>query len=250
MSGKNKKSSRKNGDQEMALRRRRIVLFSLVVVVVLVAAITIMIYKYLESSQPQAKKEPPAYRTEQTVQINYKGQPLIGSTNAPVKIVEFADYRCPYCKVFEQDVVSQLKKEYIDTNKASFYFINYTILGPGSVLAASAAEEVYHQNPQGFWVFHKALYEAQGDENADKDWVTKDLLTRIAKKTVPSLDVRAFQSALDNQTHKKEIAEDNQLAEDLGVPGTPAVFVNGHYVEGSQDYLILKQAVDHALKEK
>lgn len=248
MSNKKNHSPKADKDVENRKRQRRIVVFSSTIVIVLIAAIIVMIFRDQLAGREKPQKKQATHRTEQVTRINYEGQPFIGSTNAPVKIVEFADYRCPYCKMFEENVVPQLEKDYVQTNKASLYYINYTILGPGSVLAANAAEEVFHQNPKAFWAFHVALFKAQGDEKTE--WVTKNLLTSIAKQTVPSIDLKAFQNVLNTESHKTEISSDNQMAEELGVPGTPAIFVNGKMINGAQDYAVLKQAIDQALNKK
>ncbi|RYL98473.1 DsbA family protein [Sporolactobacillus sp. THM7-7] len=248
MSNKRKPSSQTEKNREKVRKQRRIVVVSSFLVVFLIAAIVVMIFRDQTAGNAKPEKQQPTYRTEQTVAIQYNGQPFMGSSNAPVKIVEFADYRCPYCKQFEEKVMPRLQKDYIQTNKASFYFMNYTILGSGSLLAANAAEEVFHQNPKAFWTFHQTLFKEQG--NVKKQWVTKELLTDMVKQSVPSIDVKAFQNALDTQSHKNEIDRDNQMAEDLGVPGTPTLFVNGKMVRNALDYDALKEAVDQALHEQ
>ncbi|RYL94393.1 DsbA family protein [Sporolactobacillus sp. THM7-4] len=248
MSNKKDQSSSADNNQERMRKQRRIVVVSSLLVLVLIASIFVMIFKDQMANGTKPEKKQATHRTEQKVAINYQGQPFTGSSNAPVRIVEFADYRCPYCKLFEESVVPRLQKDYIQTNKASFYYMNYTILGPGSVLAANASEEVYHQNPKAFWSFHTALFNAQGDEK--KEWVTKALLTRIAQKTVPSLDIKAFENALDTESHKNQINSDNQMAEDLGVQGTPTVFVNGKMIKNGLDYDVLRDAINQALKKQ
>lgn len=241
--------SEETKSEELNKDRGRMVVFSSIIIVLLIAAIAIMVFRDQQRNAVKPVNRQATHRTAQvdTTKINYANQPILGSTNAPVKIAEFADYRCPYCKIFEESVVPRLQKDYINTNKASLSFINYTVLGPESMLAAEASEEVYHQNPRGFWAFHTALYQEQGSESTS--WVTKKLLTDTARKTVPSLDVKAFQNALDTQSHRQAIAADNDLAEELGVPGTPSVFVNGQYIKNGQDYSVLKQAIDQALKK-
>lgn len=226
----------------------RIVIFSSVIVIVLIAAIAFMIFSNQHGNEAKPKKKEPTHRTEKVTRIDYEGQPFIGSSNAPVKVVEFSDYRCPYCKEFEENVVPELDKEYVKTGKISLYFINDTILGPGSVLAANASEEVYHQNPKAFWAFHKAVFDAQ--KNEKEQWVTEKLLTSIAQKTVPSIDIKAFQNALDTKSRQSEVDKDNDLAESLGVPGTPVIFVGDQMIDGGQDYKVLKKAIDKALSEK
>ncbi|WP_373864396.1 DsbA family protein [Sporolactobacillus inulinus] len=233
-------ANQRTNDQK---RKGRIVLFSSIIVIILIAAIMAMVYRsQKQDAQPKEKKQ----TTRTQTRINYAGQPYIGSSNAPVKLVVFSDYRCPYCKQFEEDVVPKLKKEYIDTGKVSLYFINDTILGPGSVLAANASEEVYHQNPKAFWTFHKALFAAQ--KNEKEEWVTKELLTDIAQKTVPSFDLKAFQSALNNKTRQNEVDKDTAMADSLGVPGTPTIFVGDQMIEDGLDDVALTAAIDQALE--
>lgn len=65
--------------------------------------------------------------------INYTGQPMMGKKDAPVKIAEFGDYKCIYCYQFEMTIFPKLKKDFIDTGKVQYYFMNYTILAQDSV---------------------------------------------------------------------------------------------------------------------
>lgn len=247
MSENHQHQSQAERDRKKA-KQRQIVVISTVLVVVLIAAIVAIVFKNQQAGRQEAAHKPATHKTEKAVHIQYDGHPVTGRSNAPVKIAEFADYRCPYCKQFEEKIVPKLKKDYIEPGKASFYFMNDTILGQGSVLAANAADEIYHQNPKAFWNFHQELYKEQGDEN--KQWVTKSLLTTIAQKTVPSLDVKAFQSSLDTLSHKNDVEKDNDMADALGVKGTPTVFVNGKMIDNPFDYGKLTQAIDQALKGK
>src|SRR5258708_992837 len=75
--------------------------------------------------------------------------PIMGQDKAKVTIVEFADPRCPFCKQFHDNVLSQLKTDYIDTGKVKFYFRNFDFLGPASIVSGNALECA---NEQGkFW---------------------------------------------------------------------------------------------------
>ncbi|WKB36276.1 thioredoxin domain-containing protein [Terrilactibacillus sp. S3-3] len=150
MSENNQHQSQVEKDRKKA-KRRQIVVISTVLVVVLIAAIVVaIVFKNQQGSRQQAANKA-THKTEKAVHIQYDGHPVTGRSDAPVKIAEFADYRCPYCKQFEEKIVPKLKKDYIESGKASFYFMNNTILGQGSVIAANAADEVYHQNPKAFW---------------------------------------------------------------------------------------------------
>lgn len=177
--------------------------------------------------------------------INTKGQPMMGTKTAPVTLVEFGDYRCIYCKQFEETIVPQLKKDYIDNGKAKFYFINFTILGEGSRIAANASEAIYHMAPNHFWDFHAALYKNQGDEK--KSWVTNGLLEKIAKNSVPSLDMAAFKQALTKDTYEQQVLNDHAMAVNLGLQGTPDLFVNGQAISDPLNYKMVQKAINAAL---
>lgn len=244
------KNKRQIEREKQSRRQRHIVVFSTVLVVVLIVAIVAIVFQNQNQNQNNqtikpAAKQPDTKTSKQPPEIDYSGQPSLGNSNAPVKIAEFGDYRCIYCKQFEETIFPKLKKDYIDTGKVQFFFINYTILGEGSQLAANAGEAVYRQDPVAFWDFHKALYEAQGPE--DKEWVTKDLLTSIAKKTVPSLDVKKFQASLDNRAYQSDVVSDYKMGQKLGIQGTPALFVNGQTVS-PLDYGAIQAAIDKANK--
>lgn len=121
----------------------------------------------------------------------YDQQPVQGNKDASVKIVEFGDYKCPSCKNFGEEIYPQLKKDYLDNDKAAFYFINNQFLGDDSVKAGIAGEAVYAQDPEAFWKFHDAIFKSQGSQS--EAWATKDFLMKLAKKEAPDID------------HKKQI---------------------------------------------
>ncbi|MFD2617319.1 DsbA family protein [Terrilactibacillus laevilacticus] len=243
----NKKKPKNHYEQEKVTRRkqRQIVVISTALVIILLVAIIGIVLKTQQSSQPNENQNNPS--SQETPSINYKEQPIMGTANAPVKLVEFGDYRCPYCKEFEQRIVPKIKKDFIDNGKVSFTFINYTILGKGSQLAANAAEMIYHQYPDSFWNFHKALYAAQGDEK--KEWVTKDLLTSIAKKTVPSLDEKNYKQTLDDLSYQNNVIQDYNLAKSMKVEVVPSLFIDGKLVNNPLDYDVVKEAINHSLKQ-
>ncbi len=251
MSKKHHQISKKKRQSEMekqSRRQRHIVVFSTVLVVVLIVSIVAIVFQNQSQNNQTIQPAPKSSNTtknQKKPQIDYSSQPSLGNSNAPVKIAEFGDYRCIYCKQFEETIFPQIKKDYIDTGKVQFFFINYTILGDGSQLAANAGEAVYRQDPVAFWDFHKALYEAQGSE--DKQWVTKDLLTNIAKQTVPSLDVKKFQASLDNRAYQSDVVSDYNMGQKIGMQGTPGLYVNGKSVS-PLDYGKIQAAIESAVK--
>ncbi len=90
--------------------------------------------------------------------------PVLGNPNAPVTIIEYADFQCPFCKEAFTTVEPNIIKDYVNTGKAKFAFKNYAFLGPESIVAAEGA---YCANDQGkFWAYHNFLYQHQGAESS------------------------------------------------------------------------------------
>ncbi|HEY8393812.1 MAG TPA: DsbA family protein, partial [Thermaerobacter sp.] len=167
-----------------------------------------------------------------------------GSPEAPVTVVEFSDFKCPYCRDFTLEVFPRLKEEYIDTGKVRFYFINYPFLGPDSDTAAIATEAVFAQNPEGVWPFIDAVMEQQGPK--DEVWATPEFLVQVAAEAVPGLDRDRLLADLQDERYRDEVERDRRIAERLGVRGTPSLFVNGKFV-ADWSYEGLKAAIDEAL---
>jgi len=182
--------------------------------------------------------------------INYTGQPMMGKKDAPVKIAEFGDYKCIYCYQFEMTIFPKLKKDFIDTGKVQYYFMNYTILAQDSVKAANAAEAIFAMYPDRFWTFHHLLYKNQGPET--KAWVTDELLLKLADEAVSHLDVSQFKDALEQGTYVNNIKTDVAMGQAAKVEGTPTIFINGKMLPAQDtfDYNQLKKAIQQAMGEK
>lgn len=253
------KKKQKEAQEKQARRQRHFVVFSTVLVVVLIVAIVAIILQYQnrsssaekpvkppEQTQPNNKK--PTEPQQKAPNIDYSGQPSLGSSSAPVKIAEFGDYKCMYCKQFEETVFPSLMQDYIKKGKVQFFFINFPIIDNGSKVAANASEAIYRQDPVAFWDFHKALYENQGLES--QNWVTPELLTKIAKQNVPSLDVKKFQASIKDNTYENDVQSDYNMAmKVVGVQQTPDVFVNGQLVSQPLSYDAIKTAINNAILE-
>lgn len=182
--------------------------------------------------------------------IDYNEVPTIGSATAPVKIVEFGDYECPACQAFSTGIYPQLKADFIDTEKASFSYMNYTIISPngGSLTAALAAQAVYHQDKDAFWPYYKILFENQGAERSN--WATTDFLVELAKQADLGIDYDKLREDIDNRTYEDEVKEQTALANRNQFNVTPTILINGERVDSSLifDYEKLKAEIEKALE--
>ncbi|WP_339159579.1 thioredoxin domain-containing protein [Paenibacillus sp. FSL W8-0186] len=196
-----------------------------------VLAVAIVIFTSLKDSRPTT--EFPDF-DQVSVEFNPAGfneaeQPYIGDRNAPVTIVEFSDYKCPACKRWNEEVLPELKREYLDTGKAVLYMIDYPFLAPDSNLAALAGETLYQQNQTYFWTYHAKMSELQGKK--DDIWATKSFILDLVRTYIPEADMEKFEQDLDNRTYSANVKKDLMIVEHYQVSGTPTVFVNGKEVE-------------------
>lgn len=168
--------------------------------------------------------------------------PVKGNSNAKVTIVEFADFRCPFCEQFFTNTESQLLQDYVNTGKVKFAFRNFAFLGPASVVAADAAECA---NDQGkFWDFHDYLYKNQPSES-DTSMYNTDTLTQAAVSLGMNGDT--FRSCLDNKTDETKANADLSDGQKAGVSGTPSFFINGISLVGAEPYASFKTIIDQEL---
>ncbi len=183
--------------------------------------------------------------------ISYENQPYLGSEDAPVNIIEFGDYKCPVCKSFNESFFPLIDQELIQTGKAKFYFINYPFINVDSKRSALFGETVYKElGNETFWKFHKLLYEKQPEDQSleRKDVFTEKFLAETLGEVATEDDVKKVSGKLEDSESKNAVAADESLVDDLGVTGTPTLFVNGKKFEGTsiED---LKKMVDDAAKE-
>ncbi|UXS29271.1 DsbA family protein [Staphylococcus delphini] len=182
-------------------------------------------------------------------------QPTQGKKDSKVLLVEFGDFKCPYCGDFERNIKPKLEKEYIDNNKVEFRYVNVLIHGDESELGAKAALAVNQNAPDKYWQFHHALFEQQPHNKDDvgrQHWLTDDLIQQQLQKLDLSEQVRK-QITVAYRDKKGEMAkrvqEDHTLAKKEEVPYVPALYVNGKQVEDETDFDAIKDEIDKALEE-
>jgi protein-disulfide isomerase len=163
--------------------------------------------------------------------------PAKGSKNAPLQVVIFSDFQCPFCKRVEPQL-SQLEKEY--GSKVHMTWKNYPL--PFHNNAEPAAEAAMAANAQGkFWQMHDKLFE----NNTALD---RPSLEKYAQEL--GLDMAKFKADLDAQKYKDQIAADTKEGQAVGVNGTPAVFINGRKINGAYPWDTFKNIADDELAKK
>ena len=170
--------------------------------------------------------------------------PVEGNANAPVTIVEFSDFQCPFCESFYTNSLLQIRKDYIETGKAKLIYRDFPLsFHPHAQKSAEAAECA---NLQGkYWGMHDKLFENQSALDNSSDYISD--LKRYAVDL--GLNATEFNSCLDNGDTASEIQADLSDGSNAGVSGTPTFFINGQKIVGAQPYSAFKAAIDAALAE-
>lgn len=180
---------------------------------------------------------------KEPVNVSAGDLPTLGDANAPVLLVEWADFQCPFCQRFNEQVITPLEKDYIATGKVRYSFRDFAFLGQESVDAAVAARCA---NEQGnFWQYHDKLYASQNGEN--QGGFSKDNLKKFAKDL--GLDTATFNACLDSNKYVDAVNADTNAGKTAGVSGTPTSFVNGKIVSGAQPYTSVKKIIDDELSK-
>jgi protein-disulfide isomerase len=172
--------------------------------------------------------------TPPRVEVNYAGHPQRGPADAPVTIIEFSDFQCPYCKRAEP-IINEVREKYGDKVKLVYmdFPLSFHEHAMGAATAARCAAD------QGkFWEYHDQLFENQSKLDPND-------LKATAKKV--GLDETKFDQCLASDKVKDEINADVEQGHNLGVDGTPAFFINGRPLSGAQPATAFSQVIDEEL---
>ena len=145
----------------------------------------------------------------------------IGPESAPVQVVEFTDFQCPFCRKANAEAFHELRATYGD--KLRWVVRHFPLpIHPSAHGAARAAWAAGQQN--AFWAFHQALFEAKGS-------LGRRMFEDIAETL--KLDVEQFRRDFESPKSKAAVDRDQEFARKLGVSGTPALFINGRFLSGA-----------------
>lgn len=162
--------------------------------------------------------------------------PVLGSKDAKITIIEFSDYECPFCRKWHVETFSRLRETYGDQIRFVFRDFPLTSLHPN---AASAAEAANCAGEQGkYWEYSDKLFSGEYS-------LGSQAYTQYARDL--GLDAQAFEECVSSGRHQAEVMADLEWAANLGVRSTPTFFINGIPLVGAQPYDIFKQVIDKEL---
>jgi protein-disulfide isomerase len=172
--------------------------------------------------------------------LHMEGAPMLGSKTAPVTMVEFTDYQCPFCQRFHMQVYNEIKKDFIDTGKVRFYSRDLPIdqIHPNAMRAAQAARCAGDQGQ--FWTLRDIM--ASHPESLD-------LASLVADASVVKINADTFRTCVETGKYKEAVQGDLLEAMKIGADGTPAFVVGkstpdgveGDLIVGAQPYALFEE---------
>lgn len=197
-------------------------------------------------SQRPTQAAPPA---DVVAEVSVSGNPIMGKKDAPITLIEFSDYQCPFCHRFWETTLPELKKEYVETGKVRYVFRDFPLdrIHP---YARKAAEATHCAGDQGkYWEMHDLLFQNR-----------KTLQMENLKEYARSLGLgsKVFDECLDKGKYTAEVQKDFEDGSAAGVQGTPSFFIGktgqngtiqGTLVRGAQPIAAFSQVIERLLGE-
>lgn len=172
------------------------------------------------------------------------GAPNFGTQGAPVVVVEFSDFECPYCKkeaaVLRQNLPASYSKE------VHLYFKTFPLqtIHPWSMAAAVASRCVYKQNADAFWAYHDWIFDKQ-EEITPENLKGKVLEWAQGQK---NLDALQLGNCMDQKATQADVEKDIAEGHALGVDSTPTLFINGRKLNSAADWPTLRAIIDYEIE--
>ena len=164
-----------------------------------------------------------------------------GPADAPVKLVVFSDYQCPYCAAWSQDTLPKML-DYVDSGDLRIEWREVNVFGSASEQAAKAAYAAALQDKH--WEFHNALFSDGKPRSPDE--LTPEALTAVAEQI--GLDTDRFTSDMNSQETAEAVADNAAMGTDLGAFSTPTFILDGQPYVGAQPTDVFVDAVETAKK--
>lgn len=178
------------------------------------------------------------------VEVSVDDDAVLGDPNAPVTIVEFSDFQCPYCRSFFNETLPQLISDYVDTGKVKIIYRDFPLSGHAQASSAAQAAECARSianSDEAYYTMH--------------DWLFENMATWSGQSTASELFIAAAQEELDVDIRtclesgemQDEVNADMTAGRGYGVSGTPSFFINGKKIVGAYPYEIFQAVIESEL---
>lgn len=167
----------------------------------------------------------------------------MGDVDAPVVLIDYSDFQCPFCGKFARDTAPELVKKYVDKGVLRIEWRDFPYLGDDSWKGARAGRAAADQDK--FWEFHDAMYADPPKTNSGE--MTDKFLRGIADDV--GMDVQQFTDDMKSDKYKSKIQADFDEGQSIGVSAAPTFFINGTPIMGAQALPAFTDVIDHESKE-
>ena len=194
------------------------------------------------SAQSMSQPSGPVVQAPVTQETEYRRYEIptedayaLGPTDAPITLVEFSDYQCPFCRRWHAEVYEPLLAAYPGKIRFVYRHLPLDSLHPQAISAAEAAMCAGEQD--AYWLFHEKLFSS--------DALGSQVYMQYAEEL--GLDVQTFAACVSERKYQEAVAEDTDFAINLGIRSTPTFFINGLAIVGAQPLDVFKQVIDKEL---
>jgi len=191
------------------------------------------IQAYIEKQQAETTKAQAEANKPKFVDGDFTDDdPVLGDPDAPVTIVEWSDFECPFCARFFKNTLPQIKENYIDTGKVKLVYRDYPLgfhdpLATQEAMAANCARE--QGDDETYFAYHDLIFNTTTGNGRG---LQTEQLYELAGQL--DLDTAKFRTCVESEKYKDEIAKDMADGQAAGIRGTPGFLVNGQLVSGAQ----------------
>ena len=181
------------------------------------------------------------------VEVSVDDDPALGNKKAPVTVIEFSDFECPFCRSFWRDTLSLIKSTYIDTGKVRFVYRDFPLsFHPGAQVAAEAAECAEDQGK--YWEMHDKIFQEQDKQGQGTIQFSKTDVVKWAGQV--GLNMGQLNQCLESGKYRTEVNNDLAAGTAAGVSGTPSFFINGKLLVGAQPFSAFQEIIEEELEKK
>lgn len=153
------------------------------------------------------------------------------------KIIVYGDFKCPYCKQLEEEIIPKLKKDYIEQGKVEYQFVNMAFLGDDSIIGSRAGHAVENIDPNEYLRFQELMFSQQPDN--EKKWITE----KLVDKQIDKLNIsnrKAKKIKIDykkkNSQSWRDAKKDQKIYKKNNIQEAPTVVINGKEIQDVYDY--------------
>ena len=170
--------------------------------------------------------------------------PSIGEADAPVTIVEFSDFQCPFCRSFYSGAYQQIKEKYVNSGQVRIVYRDFPLAFHSAARPSAIGGECADEQGK-FWEYHDKLFEEQAKQgNGTINYGVTEIKQWASEI---GLNTGQFNECLDSEKYGDEVDNDLEAGQRAGVSGTPSFVINGRLIIGAQPFATFEEAIESAL---